>query len=198
MSEIQNFLIRNIDLKIDEQLLSGNGTTPQLKGLTSMATVFAANAAFTAEIQDASVFDLISIVAAQIMYGTSYMPNGVLMNPYDAAKMKLKKDSLNNYIIPAFIVPTANGNLTVDGMRIITNSGVTVNTMHVGDFSRGTVYSSDSLQLEFGYEDKDFTQDLVTLKGRERLALLIRNVDAGAFSKVTSISDALEAIKKGV
>lgn len=198
MSEIQNFLIRNVDLRIDSQLLSGNGTTPQLKGLASVATAFVADASFANSVQDASYFDLIAVVAAQIMYGTSYVPNGVLMNPYDAVKMKLKKDSLNNYIIPAFIVPTANGNLTVDGLRVIANSGVAANSMYVGDFGRGTVYSSDSLQLEFGYENTDFTQDLVTLKARERLALLIRNVDAGAFNKIASISTAINSINTAV
>ena len=198
MSEIETFLMTNIDLQIDAQLLSGNGTTPQLKGMASMATAFTAASAFANEIQDANYFDLIAIIAAQIMYGTSYVPNGVLMNPYDAVKMKLKKDSLNNYIIPAFIVPTPGGNITVDGMRIVENSGVEANTLYVGDFTRGTVYSSNSLQLEFGYENDDFTKDLVTLKGRERLALLIRNVNSGAFNKVTSISDAISSISKPV
>ena len=32
--------------------------------------------------------------------------------------------------------------------------------MYVGDFTRGTVYSSDNLQFEFGYENDDFTKDL--------------------------------------
>ena len=195
MSEIQNFLIRNIDLAIDTQLLSGDGNTPNLIGLATKATAFTADASFTNSVQDASYFDLIAVVAAQIMYGTSYMPNGILMNPYDVVKMKLKKNATDDYVIPSFIVPTANGNLAVDGMRVIANSGVAVNTMYVGDFSRGTVYSSDSMLLEFGYENDDFSKDLVTLKGRERLALLIRNVDAGAFNYVASISNSINSIK---
>lgn len=188
VSEIQNLLTRNVDLKIDTDLLSGNGNTPNLKGLVTSATAFSLDGGFSSSVADASYYDLISIIAAQIMYGTSFMPNGVLMNPYDAVKMKLKKDGLGNYTMPPFSVMVNGGAVSVDGIQVVTNSGIAVNTMYVGDFNRGTVYSSDALQLEFGYVADDFTNDLVTLKARERLALLIREVDAGAFQYVSDIS----------
>lgn len=191
VSEIKNFLTRNVDLKIDSELLSGTGNTPSLKGLVTSATAFALDGGFTGTIADASLYDLVSIVASQIMYGTHFVPNGVVMNPYDVVRMKLKKDGLGNYTMPPFSVMVAGGPITVDGLQIVANSGVAVNTMYVGDFTRGTVYSTDALQLEFGYVADDFTNDLVTLKARERLALLIRIVDNGAFQYVSDISTLL-------
>lgn len=193
MSEIENFLLRNVKLKVDSQLLLGTGVSPQLKGMATSATAFAAGD-FAASVQDANHFDLITIIASQIMTGTDYMPNAVEMHPTDATKMKLKKDGENNYVIPSFIVPTPSGDILVDGMVVVPNSGVAVDTMYVGDFTRGTVYSSGQVQIEMGYENDDFTKDLVTVKARERLALLIRNVDGGAFVKVASIDTALAAI----
>lgn len=192
-SEVQNFLLRNVNLKVDEQLLSGDGVAPNLIGLATSATAFAAGA-YGGTVADANIYDLIAIVSAQIQTDTSYLPTEVLMSQDTAVKMKLKKDGENNYLIPAFVVPTANGEITVDSMRVIVNSGVTTNTMYVGDFTRGTVYSSDDLQLEMGYENDDFTKDLVTVKARRRLALLIRNVDTTAFSYVSDVDAALAAI----
>jgi len=192
-SEINNYLLRNVALEVDAQLLSGNSTPPNLVGLVQSATAFAAGS-YAGTIQDASIYDLIAIQSAIIQTATSFMPTGVLMNQADAVRMKLKKDGDNNYVIPSFVVPTQNGDIVVDGMRVVVNSGITANTMYVGDFTRGTVYSSDDLQLEIGYDADDFSKDLVTIKARRRLALLIRSVDTGAFNYVSNITTALAAI----
>lgn len=196
-SEINNFLLRNVKLTIDTQLLSGNGASPNLVGMASSATSFAAGN-FADSIQDASYYDLITVIGAQIMTGTNFMPTAALMHPTDATKMKLKKDGENNYMLPPFVVSTPDGNFVVDGMIVVPNSGVTVNTMYVGDFTRGTVYSSGEFQIEMGFVNDDFAKDLVTVKARERLALLIRNVDTGAFVKVTDIATAITAIEESV
>lgn len=196
-SEINNFLLRNVKLTIDAQLLSGDGSSPNLVGMADSATAFAAGD-FADSIQDASYYDLITVIGAQIATGTDYMPTAALMHPTDAAKMKLKKDGENNYVLPPFVVSTPDGNFVVDGMVVVPNSGVTVNTMYVGDFTRGTVYSSGEFRIEMGFVDDDFGKDLVTVKARERLALLIRNVDTGAFVEVTDIDAALTAIEESV
>lgn len=192
-SEIQNFLLRNVSLRVDNQLLLGNGTAPNLIGLSQSATPFAAGD-YVGTVVAANIYDLIAIVSAQIQTGTAYMPSGVLMNQAQAVAMKLEKDADNNYLIPTFVIPTENGDITIDGMKVVVNNGVAANTMYVGDFSRGTVYSSDDLQLEMGYENDDFTKDLVTVKARRRLALLIRGVDTGAFVYVSDVAAAVTAI----
>jgi len=192
-SQINNELLRDTQLKVDADLLSGSGVSPILIGLATSADAWAVGD-YATTVTDASYYDLLAVISAQIMTGTSFMPNGVLMNPLDAVKMKLKKDALNNYVIPTFVIPMANGDISVDGMRVVVNSGVTAGTMYVGDFSRGTVYSSDELQLETGYATDDFTKDLVTIKARRRLALLIRSVDEGAFVKVSDIDAAIAEI----
>lgn len=197
-SEIKRLLYGNMSLAIDTQLLSGNGTTPNLKGMATSATAFSLNAVFTNKVVSPNVYDLMLIVGSQIASGTDYVANGVLLNDLDAALMGLEKNELGDYILPPFSVVTPNGVVSVRGMSVIGNSGVTTNTCYVGDFTRGTVYSSEELTFEFGYENDDFTKNLITLIGLERLALLIRVVDNGAFSYVSSISDQISAIKKGV
>lgn len=192
-SEIQNFLLRNVNLRVDNQLLLGSAVSPNLVGLQNSATPFTAGA-YAGTVTAANIYDLIAVVSAQIQTGTTFMPTGVIMNQAEAVGMKLEKDLENNYLIPTFVIPTENGEITIDGMRVIINAGVGANSMYVGDFSRGTVYSSDDLQLEMGYENDDFTKDLVTIKARRRLALLIRGVDKGAFTYVGDVAGSVTAI----
>lgn len=195
-TQIRRLLEKNINLKIDEQLLTGDGNTPNLKGLQTSATAFSLNSVFNTSVVSPNTWDVMLIVAAQIASGTGYNVNGVLVNDLDKAAMSLVKDALGNYILPPFSVQTASGIQSVEGVRVVGNSGITANTMYVGDFSAGTVFSSEELTFEFGYENDDFTKNLVTLIGLERLALLIRVVDAGAFNYVSSISDVKTAITK--
>lgn len=191
--EINNVLLRNVELKVDSQLLTGNGTSPNLIGIATSATEFTAGS-FASKISDASYYDLISVASSQIMNGTSFLPNAVLMNPVDYTRMKLKKDAEYNYVIPPFVAATLNGGTLIENMIIKSNSGVAENTMYIGDFTRGTYYSGDLIQIEFGYINDDFGKDLVSVLARKRNCLLIRNVSKGGFIKITNINDALAAI----
>jgi len=193
-SEVTNELIRNTQLATDAQLLSGDGIAPNLKGLVTSATAFAAGN-YAAAVQDAQLSDLIAAIDAQIQTASSYMPNAVLLHPDDFTKrFKLIKDAENNYVMVPFAKILPSGETVISNMLVIPNSGVTANTLYAGDFTRGTVYSSDQLQLEIGYDADDFTKDLVTIKARERMALLIRIVDNGAFRYVSNITTSLAAI----
>ena len=193
-SQINNFLMKNVELRVDAQLLSGTGVAPQLKGVQTSATAFAAGG-YATSVQDAQLADLAAIIGAQIMTGTNYMPNAILMHPEDMVKrFMLVKDAENEYIKVPFAINTPDGLTIIANMVVVANSGVTQNTLYVGDFKTGTVYSSDEVQIEFGFENDDFTKDLVTIKARERMALLIRIVDNGAYRYVSDIGAALAAI----
>jgi hypothetical protein len=75
----------------------------------------------------------------------------------------------------------------VAGAVIVPSAAITANTMAVGDARHVRYYDVEGIDLEFGLDSDDFTKDLITLKGRKRGNLLLRNVDATAFYKVTDI-----------
>lgn len=194
-TQINNELIKGLNLKIDADLLTGDGETPNLVGLSTFATAFAAGS-YAGTIQDAQLYDLIAVIGAQLQTSADYIGNGVLSNPLDATtKMKLQKDGENNYISPPFVMNTPNG-MSVDGMRSISNSGVAANALYVGDFTRGTVYSNNQFEIAFGFEDDDFTRNLVTIRIIESICLLVRYVDYGAFRYVSNINNSLSAIEE--
>ena len=116
------------------------------------------------------------------------------MNPVDAKKMKLTKDDNGNYLIPPF---GDLANQPIDGVRIIPNPLVPSNQMYIGDFSKGTVYTMRNLQLEVSDSHADtFLDDIITIKGSLRKQLLIKEINAGAFLHVASISQAIIDLTK--
>ena len=194
-SEIRNLLMTSVEQRVDQQLLLGTGTTPQLKGIDLVASAFAAGA-YALSIDNATLFDLIHVIKSQIMTVSENMfdANIALMNPVDVTKLLSTKDLDGNYIIPPFA--TDNGR-TINGVRIIENTLVAANTMYVFDSSKATVYNRKSMTLDVSFENEDdFNKDLVTIKASRRLALLIRNVHANAFTKVADITAAITAIDK--
>lgn len=195
-TEIRNELMTGLNLAVDADLLSGDGVTPNLKGIETSATAFAAGS-YANEVQDAQLYDLITVNGAQLATNTAYIGTAALLNPLDATtKMKLKKDGENNYIIPPFAQINSNGLMTVDGMAIIINPGVSEDGLYVGDFTKGTVYSNNQIEIAFGFEDDDFTKGLVTIRAIESICLLVRQVNNGAFRYASSIETALDAIEE--
>ena len=189
-AELENFLQVNVAIKVDTDLVTGDGATPNINGMKAQIPNYVPAAA---GIVDASIYDLIvklreSISAAG---GSKYDVNTAWMNIVDINKMKLKKDANFNYILPPFIDKSG---MVVDGVTIIEANAFAANTMAIGDNRYGAIYEEAGITVESGYATGDFESDMMTIKARRRLNLLIRNVDRTGFLEVTSISAALTTL----
>lgn len=189
-AELEQFLATNVELAIDTQLATGNGTTPNLKGIVTTVNAYTPVAS---GITDANIYDLLVKVSESITTtgGAKYRPDVALMNISDINKMKLKKDANNNYIIPPFV---SRDGKQVDTMIVMEANSITANTMVVGDRRFARIYEKGGITLSKGLSGTQFVEDMMTLKARKRLAFLIRNADLGGFAKVTSISAALTTL----
>jgi len=191
-SEIQNDLMSDVNLKVDSYLIRGTGSTPQIFGIQTKATAFSAG---TKKVKNANIYDLVMYIKAQIETATNYSVNYVLMHPMDVLSMITHKDDFGNYLRNPFVSPDG---MNIAGIRVIANSGITENTLVMGDFLRGTVYTQGGIDLAIGYNlTGDFAKDILTIKARRRIALLVRTVNVGAFRYISSITDALAAIDSG-
>jgi hypothetical protein len=199
--ELRNFLTTNIRLKVDNYLWKGTGTAPQSDGISVYAPTFD-HAAYAATDgvwlpQSANIFDLAMILAEQISNGKGgkFTPNFVLMNKANSIAAKGAKNDFASYLMPPFV--TADGKV-IDGLRVIESAQVDKGTMLVGDSNWGTIYDSESLTIEMGYIDKQFTSGAITIRAYQRMALLVKELNKTAFLKVTDINAALAAITKPV
>lgn len=195
-SEVRNFLAKNVELKTDSQYLLGTGVTPQIKGVDSVAATWAAGD-FALAIQVPTIYDVISTGVTQVSnagQNNFYIPNWTIMNPTDVELMRLTKDENNNYIMPPF---ADLSQFSIRGTGIIESPLVVVNTLYIGDFTKGVSYTRRALTVEMAnMNEDDFDKDLVTLKASVRKALVIRNIHSDAFLKVDSISAAITALTK--
>lgn len=181
-SEVRNFLLVNVLLQNDANILAGIDTASQ----TWVA------GAFAGAVGNATTFDVIKVGKSQVENSgenNSYSPNVVLMNPVDYTSMMLSKTTDGQYLFPMYMSQTE---MMVDGMRIITTSLIPQDICYIMDSSKGTIYDHRGLSLDYASEHgTDFLHDRIRLRATLRKAFVIRNVNANAFLKVDSIAGAI-------
>jgi HK97 family phage major capsid protein len=187
-NEINMELTEQILLKVDAELLSGAGTSGILKGILSGDTAWAAGS-FATSIPNANKSDVLRTAIAQVV-ANEFVPDYALLHPNDIASMELEKGSDGHYVLPPF--RSADGTL-ISGVKVIGNTGQTVDKFTVGDFTKFNVKMRDDMMIDIGLDADDFTKNLRTILGEIRLVSYIKTNHAGAFVS-GDFSDAITAI----
>ena len=173
-SEINTELMEAIEQTIDNSLINGNGGV-DLNGLLSAAPNFSAGT-FAGTIPGANISDLIRIAKAQIQ-AANFEPTHVLLNPEDVAKIELTKTSSGEYTYPAFW----DANMMLAGLMIVSSNNITAGTLVVGDFTKFNIKFREDMNMSVGYENDDFTRNMVTILCEARLVAYIKGNDVDAF-----------------
>lgn len=189
-SEIDQELTELINLKIDEQLLNGTGLTVNLTGITTNATAWAAGA-FALAIPTPTNYDVLATAINQVRVNL-FEPTYIVLHPTDVTRMKLSKGSDGHYVLPPF---TSIDGTNVEGIRVVANTGVAIDKFLVGDFSKSGVRFKEGLTINVGYENDDFTKNLVTILAEARLVQRVKSNHYGAFV-YGDFSDAVTALTK--
>ena len=177
--EINNELIEIVELKLDQQLLSGDGTGDNLNGLLSYAQPFTPAAQFLALVPFANDFDVLRVAMAQIA-NANFTANYIVMNPADVAEMELTKTSTGEYTLPMF-VPMADGVTRVANVPVVANNGVASGDYLIGDFTKSNLRMREDLNIQVGYVDKDFTNNMMTVLCEARACHFVKSNYVGAF-----------------
>lgn len=175
-AEINQELTELIQLKIDEQVLRGDGTGQNLTGILDNATAFAAGS-FAGNVDEANNADVLRVAINQIITA-HFNPNYILMHPSDVTAMELEKASDGHYILPPF--RSIDGTV-VKGLPVIQNTGVTEGDFLVGDFTKSGVRFREGLTFDVGYENDDFTKNFVTILAEARLVHRVKSNHYPAF-----------------
>lgn len=175
-AEINEELREVIQLKIDAQLLSGDGTGQNLVGILENATAWAAGT-FANTVTSANNSDVLKVAINQIMVN-QFNPNYIVLHPSDVTAMELEKGTDGHYVLPPF--RSANGTV-ISGVPVVSNTGVTAGTFLVGDFTKSAVRFKEGLTFDVGYENDDFTKNFVTILAEARLVHRVKSNHYGAF-----------------
>lgn len=174
---------KKISVVEDQQLLYGNGTSPQLQGISGVASAFnPPNATLGSAVQEV---DILNQAVSQIRQD-EYSATGIMLNPADYYNILALKDADNNYIWGNAVLMA--GALMIGGAPVIPITAVNPGDFFVGDWSLGCQLFDRKLpEIEFSYENADnFEKDRVSAKIRERVAFPIYRTDAFVYGDFAS------------
>lgn len=188
MSEINNHLMKELLKDIENQVYQGDGIAPNMRGIRTVATAFAAGT-FAATVDNANLVDVLRVAVSQIEEADQEAPNYILLRPKDVTKLMLLKVSTTDkrYIDALQIVA---GQLMLDGIPILKTTLVTAGEYMVGNFDLATVYDKGEIMVEIGLDGNDFTKNLRTVRAEWRGATIVKTNDRTAFIKGVIATDA--------
>ena len=193
-AEINNELTREILKKVEEEVYSGAGTGNNLNGIFTQASAFVAATAPVA-VDNANLVDVLRTAATQIKIANQDAPTYIMLNPSDVlGLLQIKRSTVDKAYIDA--LQMVAGSLSLDGIPIIETTLVAQDSYLIGDFRKSTVYDKGSIDIKIGYENDDFTKNLVTILAEWRGLNVIKTNQTTAFVKGTISTDkaALEAL----
>jgi len=176
----------------DNQILSGNGTAPNLSGIITDAADFdvSSGGAFYQSVEAANEFDVLVASLNQLAL-SNYQASYILLHPTDFHKILLLKDSQNNYLkdqVYSGLQPNFMG------VPVIINNAISAGSFLCGNFNVGTqLWIRDNVNVEFFREDGTNVRDgFVTVKVSERIALTNYLPNAFVNGSFSSAKTALE------
>ena len=166
--------------RVDAQLLNGNGTTPNLSGLTDSGNYTAYS-----PVSDDLLVDAINRGKYQL-WADGFMPDTVIVNPADWGAMERAREGAGTgtYLYgPPGTVASSNP----FGVRVVMSNHMTAGKFLIGALDMAAVlYSRSGAFVEMGYVNDDFTKNLVTIRVEERLGLGVERPSAVLYGDFTA------------
>lgn len=184
VSEINNRLLFQLALFEENQLLSGNGSGTNVKGLLNREGLQAKTAANAAALGD-TIFSAMT----QIEVATGLSPDALIINPADYEALRLEKDQNGQYLAGGpFTGAYGTSGLQLEpspwGLTVIKTPAIPAKTVLVGSGAAATVYRKGGITVDTAFQNEDdFNHDRVAIRARERVALAVRQ--PAGFCKIT-------------
>lgn len=183
---INTRMIYGVDVRVENQIIAGNGTAPNISGFTKSGN-FTAHGYTAASLTAAGLlnnrFDLIGKMIGDAAAG-DYPADAILVNPTDWWTMRLAKDSQNRYLLGD---PGSNVAPSLFGLPVIASNAVTADTVLVGAFRlAATFYNREGVVVEMSDSDSDnFTKNLITIRAERRCMLAVERPAAIRYGDLT-------------
>jgi HK97 family phage major capsid protein len=174
ISFIQQRLPEKFKKVLDQQILYGDGATPNLKGILTAGNFKASTAAIASVLAEKITTD---IAVLEDTY--ERMATAVLLRPIDLAKFYMNKASgSGEYDLPNNVV-FINGQLYISGVPVIASTAINTPDYLVGDFEQGAaLLTQEAMRLEFFEQDgTNVRENKVTVRIEGNYALPVYGDD---------------------
>jgi HK97 family phage major capsid protein len=180
MSYINGRALYGLKYAEETQLLKGNGTGTNLKGILQVAS------AYKESIYTKSGDTVIDTIRRAILQCrvAEYAPTFVVLNPIDWCDIEMTKDSQDRYLLVP--IPTTGADMRIWRLAVVETNAMTSGEFLVGATMGGQVFDREDAMVEVSTEHAEFfTTGLVAIKAEERLGLVISRPESfvhGQFS----------------
>ena len=167
-------MLYGLQLKVDNQIISGTGTSTQLGGFLKSGNHTDYSSAVTVP-TGANLMDFALLIKTKLDT-LGYPPKVLLLNPEDWAGLALLKDSQKRYLLGG---PAGITQKSLWGLPVETSASVPSGKYIMADFALGsTIYDRQEVALEIDREGDDFRKNLLTIRVERRLGLGVEDAAA--------------------
>jgi len=174
ISFLQSRIPEKFKRVLDSQILYGNGTTPNLKGILTSGNFVASNAPLATFLAEKITNDIAVLEDTYERNAT-----GVLLRPIDIATFyRNKATGSGEYDLP-MNVSWQNGQLYISGVPVYATTAINAPDYVVGDFQEGAqLLTQEGMRIEFFEQDgTNVRENKVTVRVEGNYALPVYGPD---------------------
>ena len=190
VQDFQEHAMELVDQKIDDQLLEGTGLTTNLSGLQTTAAAFIVPPGLAGYYAAPNIYDVIMAMATRIRLSNFKGQITAILNTVWMAKMSGIKDAENRYIVAPFVTPDGK---KVGNVNVVFSNKIGDDSIVIGELKKFNVVFAENIMYDEGYENDDFSKNLVSRKLEAFLGTYIKASDAGSilFADISDVQDDL-------
>ncbi|MFW6331217.1 MAG: phage major capsid protein, partial [Gemmatimonadota bacterium] len=163
--------------RLDNQVINGNGTAPNLEGILNVAGIQ------TQALGADPRFDAVHKALTLVRVTGRAFPNAIVLHPNDWQEFRLSRTADGIYILGN---PAQAGAMSLFGLPVALSDAIAEGTGLVGDFQNFVqLWERRGIELQVGYVNTQFTEGEQTLRADMRAALTVYR--PAAFCTVTGI-----------
>lgn len=170
-----------LKLAEESQLLFGNGIGANIGGIVPKAQAYAAPGGVTVDGEQRIDRIRLALLQAEL---AEFPSDGIVLNPIDWALIELLKDANGNYLIGQ---PQGSTQPTLWRRPVVSTQSMPQDDFLVGAFALGAqIFDRMDVEILISTEnDKDFENNMVTVRAEQRLALAVYRGEAFVTGSLT-------------
>ena len=184
-----------IEQKMDDVALTGDeGVDPlQFDGIATLADAFVVPTELANYYTNANIYDVINSVATFVRLNNFKGQLTCVLNTVWKAKMQGIKTTEGDYIVPPFVTPDGN---TVGEVRVQFENKMPADKILLGDMMKYKIVIAENVEYDEGYENDDFSKNLVSRKLEAFLGSYKKDSDAGSiiYDDIATVLTAIASV----